>query len=163
MNRDPEVLSDTGPSGRSGTCWVHKNVHKINYKILVYTIYTINLYKKYLQPDVIPSQCLLYIHIQPSRSAAPTPVTPHETLTWDPTTRRHRYLKTTLNRCFLYTTISLWAVNVKCVFKWQCPNFHLLTHWGQVTHICVSKLTIIGSDNGLSPGQRQAIIWTNDG
>ena len=30
-------------------------------------------------------------------------------------------------------------------------------------HICVSKLTIIGSDNGLSPGPRQAIIWTNDG
>ena len=25
------------------------------------------------------------------------------------------------------------------------------THWGRVTHICVSKLTIIGSDNGLSP------------
>ena len=38
-----------------------------------------------------------------------------------------------------------------------------LTHWGQVTHICVSKLTIIGSDNGLSPGRRQAIIWTNAG
>ena len=38
-----------------------------------------------------------------------------------------------------------------------------LTHWGQVTHICISKLTIIGSDNGLSPGRRQAIIWTNDG
>ena len=30
-----------------------------------------------------------------------------------------------------------------------------------MTHICVSKLTIIGSDNGLSPDQRQAIIWTN--
>ena len=38
-----------------------------------------------------------------------------------------------------------------------------LTHWGRVTHICVSKLTIIGSDNSLSPGRRQAIIWTNDG
>ena len=35
---------------------------------------------------------------------------------------------------------------------------HFLTHWGQVTHICVSKLTIIGSDNGFSPGRRQAII-----
>ena len=31
-----------------------------------------------------------------------------------------------------------------------------------MTHICVSELTIIGSDNGLSPGRRQAIIWTND-
>ena len=38
-----------------------------------------------------------------------------------------------------------------------------LTHWGRVTHICVSKLTIIGSDNGLPPGRRQAIIWTNAG
>ena len=31
----------------------------------------------------------------------------------------------------------------------------LLSHWGRVTHICVCKLTINGSDNG------QAIIWTN--
>ena len=30
-----------------------------------------------------------------------------------------------------------------------------------MTHICVSKLTTIGSDNGLSPGRRQAIIWSN--
>ena len=29
--------------------------------------------------------------------------------------------------------------------------------------MCVSKLTIIGSDNGLSPGRHQAIIWTNGG
>ena len=32
-----------------------------------------------------------------------------------------------------------------------------------MTRICVGKLTIIGSDNGLSPGRRQAIIWTNAG
>ena len=30
-------------------------------------------------------------------------------------------------------------------------------------HICVSKPTIIGSDNGLAPTRRQAIIWTNGG
>ena len=54
--------------------------------------------------------------------------------------------------------------------KWRgVPNWnaddclHPLTHWGRVTHICVSKLTIIGSDNGLLPGRRQAIIWTNAG
>ena len=40
---------------------------------------------------------------------------------------------------------------------------YLLTHWGRVTHICVGKLIIIGSDNGLSPERRQAIIWTNAG
>ena len=39
----------------------------------------------------------------------------------------------------------------------------VLTHWGPVTHICVSKLTIIGSDNGLSPDLRQAIFLTNAG
>ena len=32
-----------------------------------------------------------------------------------------------------------------------------------LTHICISNITIIGSDNGLLPGQRQAIIWTNAG
>ena len=41
--------------------------------------------------------------------------------------------------------------------------YQLLTHWGRATHICVSKLTIIRSDNGLSPGRRQAIIWTSIG
>ena len=40
---------------------------------------------------------------------------------------------------------------------------HSLTHWGRMPHICVSKLTIIGSDNDLSPGRCQVIIWTNAG
>ena len=34
----------------------------------------------------------------------------------------------------------------------------VVTHPGRVTHICISKLTITSSDNGLVPGQRQAII-----
>ena len=38
-----------------------------------------------------------------------------------------------------------------------------LTLWGRATHICVSKLIIIASDYGLSPGRRQAIIWNNAG
>ena len=32
-----------------------------------------------------------------------------------------------------------------------------------MTHICVANRTIIGSDNGLSPGRRQVIIRTNAG
>ena len=32
-----------------------------------------------------------------------------------------------------------------------------------MTHICVNKLIIVGSDNGLSPDRRQAIISTNAG
>ena len=31
------------------------------------------------------------------------------------------------------------------------------------TSTCVTKLTSIGSDNGLSPYRRQAIVWTNAG
>ena len=38
-----------------------------------------------------------------------------------------------------------------------------LTHCGRATHTCVSDLNIIGSDNGLSPGRGQALIWTNAG
>ena len=45
-----------------------------------------------------------------------------------------------------------FQVNSSCMY---------LTHWCRVTHICVGKLIIIGSDNGLSPDRRQAIIWTN--
>ena len=44
--------------------------------------------------------------------------------------------------------------------SWNCGA---LTHWGRVTHICVGKLTIIGSDNGLLPERRPAIISTNAG
>ena len=47
--------------------------------------------------------------------------------------------------------------------KPQAKQHWHLTHWGRVTHICVGNLTIIGSDNRLSPGQHQAIIWTNAG
>ena len=42
-----------------------------------------------------------------------------------------------------------------------CIFIHIsLTHWGRGTHICISKLTIIDSDNGLLHGWCQAIIWT---
>ena len=43
------------------------------------------------------------------------------------------------------------------------PSNVNLTHWGRVTHICASELTTIGSDKGLLPHRRQAIIWTNAG
>ena len=38
-----------------------------------------------------------------------------------------------------------------------------LTHWGRVACTCASKLNIIASDNGLSSGRRQAIIWNTPG
>ena len=36
-----------------------------------------------------------------------------------------------------------------------------IAYWGRVMHICVGELNNIGSDNGLSPDRRHAIIWTN--
>ena len=38
-----------------------------------------------------------------------------------------------------------------------------LIHLGWGKCICVGNLNIIGLDNGLSPGRRQAIIWSNAG
>ena len=49
----------------------------------------------------------------------------------------------------------------ECYIITSLRNQIVLTHSGWVTHICSSKLIIIGSDNGLSPGWRQVIIWSN--
>ena len=85
-----------------------------------------------------------------------------------------------LNQCCLFIWGVLWhspesnftrgaqAHNMSLQNTWlnvepYVPGTNELTHWGRVTHICVSKLTVIGSDNGLSPDRRQAIIWTNAG
>ena len=38
-----------------------------------------------------------------------------------------------------------------------------LTNWGRGTHLYVGEQPIIDSDNDLSPGQGQAITWTNAG
>ena len=48
-----------------------------------------------------------------------------------------------------------WALYLNLL---QC-RFSLLTP----SDACVSKLSIIGSDNGLPRGRDQAIFWTNDG
>ena len=56
----------------------------------------------------------------------------------------------------LSQSLSLMSIHTQL----DCPH---LTHWGRVTHKCVSKFSIIGSDNGLSPSRRQSIIWTNAG
>ena len=83
-------------------------------------------------------------------------------------------LMQTFKRCYI-SACYLFATNIVFILLYvhrclllkihHCPGWHkqLLTHWGRVTHICVSVLTTIGSDNDLSPGRRQAIIWTNAG
>ena len=47
-----------------------------------------------------------------------------------------------------------------------CTIDHIMifiwTRWGRAMHVCIRKLTIIGSENSLSSSRRQTIIWTND-
>ena len=57
--------------------------------------------------------------------------------------------------CKYIMHMSLFINNHTFVF---IHNFLTLTYWGQVTHVCVGKLTIICSDNGLLSGRRQAGI-----
>ena len=64
-------------------------------------------------------------------------------------------LKLMIPACGFYQYIGF----TQCI--WIPDNVSFITHSGRVRHICVSKLTIIGSDNGLSPDRRQAIILTN--
>ena len=64
----------------------------------------------------------------------------------------------------LFCTIQLGAIlqGVLMILNHK-TSVRSLTHWGRVTHICVSDLTSIGSDNGLSSGRRQTIIRNNAG
>ena len=64
-----------------------------------------------------------------------------------------------------YLASPLYCYILRC--NYHLRRHHLyklcsqLTPWGRVTHICASKLTIIGSDKGLSPRRCRAIIWAN--
>ena len=53
--------------------------------------------------------------------------------------------------------------HVRCHYGKQSSQSLVNVLPGRVAHLCVSKLPIIASDNGLSPGRRQAIIWTSAG
>ena len=50
-----------------------------------------------------------------------------------------------------------------CIYYKVYSVIKSLTHWGRVPHICISKLSTIGSDNGLSPDRCEAIILTYAG
>ena len=81
----------------------------------------------------------------------------------------HSNIQTTGNGLSLILCQAAKPLPEPMVTIWTAPSTHSgisnsLRHiCGQVRHICVTKLIIIGSNNGLSPGRRQAIIWTNDG
>ena len=71
---------------------------------------------------------------------------------------------------------SQWKMALKCnaISHWLGTiteeslirqNYIVIISWrpSDAYVICVGNLSIIGSDNGLLPGRRQAIIWTNAG
>ena len=60
------------------------------------------------------------------------------------------YWFVTISNLFIIASESLLA----------CLGAIQWSHWARVTHICVSEITSIGSDNCLSPDQ--AIIWIDD-
>ena len=76
------------------------------------------------------------------------------------------YIFNLINNFFVFSGCCCHSSADRCGKSMAAVTFFCgygLTHWGRVTHISVSKLSILGSDNGLSPGRRQAIIWTNGG
>ena len=71
-------------------------------------------------------------------------------------------LRVTVSAVADRTEDRLWYhANCPCGVCGAFACLFALTHWGRVTPICVSNRTIFGSDNGLSPSRRQAIIWAN--
>ena len=86
----------------------------------------------------------------------------HQYITKEVMGRIHYILNTNLIEYTWQALGMLIAFKQLCILmmKW-C--YIPITHRGLMRHTCISKLTITGSDNGLSPGRRQAIIWTNAG
>ena len=73
----------------------------------------------------------------------------------------HQYknVSITIVQVSMYDILGSWILCRIYLYAHKSP----LTYWARVTHICVDNQTIIGSDNGLLPGRRQAITWTNVG
>ena len=66
-----------------------------------------------------------------------------------------------------FIQINIAYISQQCAWKWESQVIHI----GEISpfdslrlsnaYMCVVKLTAIGSNNGVSPGRRQVIIWTN--
>ena len=62
--------------------------------------------------------------------------------------------------CHFKSTLTCTFWTFLCII-WHTTHFNSLRP--SDAYICVGNLTVIGFDNGLSPGRCQAIIWTNTG
>ena len=98
------------------------------------------------------------LHWNPIRISGPLRGEPNGDRWFPPTKVLWWYAE---NMCFCghsFLTVEQTVVVPKYEMPWRS-----LTHWDRVTHICVAYLTIIASDNGLSPSRRQAFISTSAG
>ena len=78
----------------------------------------------------------------------------------------HKYCRVMMCIGNKFNCLTIWHCLFEMWKSWFYRTILLmlnLTHWGRVTHIYVTKISIIGSGNGLSSDRRQAIIWTNAG
>ena len=106
--------------------------------------------EKYCTQNICSLSDVAHMHFKPGIDIS------RHLLCWD---ERKRYVKH--NTCMHLDLVLVYIDNIyKNIRRTRSQH---LTHWGRVTHIWVSKQTTIGSDNGLSPGRRQAIIRTNAG
>ena len=74
----------------------------------------------------------------------------------------YRYSKNLKKTLVIYLWDAVDSENTYIIYDYV-TSIIVFNSLRRVTQKCVSELTIIGSDNGLSPGRRQAIIWTNVG
>ena len=127
--------------------------------------------------DIVHSSCEIHIRGMAQNRTDEKSKLVQVTLLW--LSPHQEYL---INNSYLGLSIVIWVAHTnyrspsgnngdyeftKLVCRFINPSFRrrigYLTHWGRMTHICVSKLTNIGSDYGLSPGRHQAIFWTDAG
>ena len=61
------------------------------------------------------------------------------------------------------TVHGIFVIELVIEWLWLKPICPIVNWTFNNKNMCVSKETIIGSDNGLSLDRRQALIWTNAG
>ena len=75
---------------------------------------------------------------------------------------RYLYLRS-IYKLRYFQELSEIKYQSKINMLWQQPIFERTRLWTNLPTHAVLTHWAIGQDNGLSPGRRQAIIWTNDG
>ena len=148
--------------------WLRTHLPKVNELNVTLHIMHKTLLVSSSQPSLLPQ-----ISSSPmSNCTGPDPASPSISSEWTAEKVMDQPLMVRLNTA-ITSALQLWNPwSTRISHKIPSVMWHSdmvpnnakpLTHWGRVTHICVGNLTIIGSENGLSPGRRQAIFWTNPG